>query len=182
MKRRTTLFPLVLLGAVAACGDSELPDPAGIQAELQLSNFGSCTDLEQYIEDQAVFEMRTRLDSMKRSGNSIDIFGGSRSGGFDAAESTGAAAPSADSKSSGPSAYTKTNTQVAGVDEADFFKNDGTRIFQLVGQKLYAVKSWPANAMQIQSSLNVEGYPTQMYLDEKNRVVIFSSVYNRYDG
>lgn len=182
MKRRTTLFPLVLLGAVAACGDSELPDPAGIQAELQLSNFGSCSDLEQYIEDQAVFEMRTRLDSMKRSGNSIDIFGGSRAGGFDAAESTGAAAPSADSKSSGPSAYTKTNTQVAGVDEADFFKNDGTRIFQLVGQKLYAVKSWPANAMQIQSSLNVEGYPTQMYLDEKNRVVIFSSVYNRYDG
>ena len=182
MKRRTTLFPLVLLSAVVACGESGLPDPAGIQAELTLANFGSCSDLEQYIEDQAVFEMRTRLDSMKRSGNSIDIFGGSRSGGLDAAESTGAAAPAADSKSSGPSAYTKTNTQVAGVDEADFFKNDGTRIFQLVGQKLYAVKSWPANAMQIQSSLNVEGYPTQMYLDEKNRVVIFSSVYNRYDG
>ena len=179
MKRRTSLFPLVLFGAVAACGDTSMPDPAGIQAELQLSNFGSCSDLEQYIEDQAVFEMRTQLDSQKRSGTSIDIFG--RAGGVansEAAPTAGAA----DSKSSGPSAYTKTNTQVAGVDEADFFKNDGTRIFQLVGQKLYAVKSWPANAMQIQSSLNVEGYPTQMYLDEKNRVVVFSSIYTQYTG
>lgn len=180
MKRRLSLFPLVLFGAFTACGDSDLPEPAGIQAELQLANFGSCSDLEQYIEDQAIFEMRTQLDSQKRSGNSIDIFGRATGGIADSAASPSAGA--AENKASGPSAYTKTNTQVAGVDEADFFKNDGTRIFQLVGQKLYAVKSWPANAMQIQSSLNIEGYPTQMYLDEKNRVVVFSSIYTAYDG
>jgi len=179
MKRRTTLVPLFLFGVVTACGDSGLQDPAGIQAELQLSNFGSCEDLEQYIEDQAVFEMKTRLDASKRSGSGIDLFGRATS-------STAESAPMADAaggaKSSGPSAYTKTNTQVAGVDEADFVKNDGTRIFQLVGQKLYAVKSWPANAMSTQSSMNIEGYPTQMYLDEKNRVVVFSSIYTKYDG
>ncbi|HNO69728.1 MAG TPA: beta-propeller domain-containing protein, partial [Pseudomonadota bacterium] len=138
MKRHSTLFPVFLFGVVTACGDSGLPEPAGIQAELQLSNFGSCADLEQYVEDQAVFEMRTQLESMKRSGGSIDIFGRTTGVADSAAAPTAGAADS--SKSSGPSAYTKTNTQVAGVDEADFFKNDGTRIFQLVGQKLYAVK------------------------------------------
>ncbi|MFO0653876.1 MAG: beta-propeller domain-containing protein [Polyangia bacterium] len=180
MKRHSTLFPVFLFGVVTACGDSGLPEPAGIQAELQLSNFGSCADLEQYVEDQAVFEMRTQLESMKRSGGSIDIFG--RTTGVADSAAAPAAGAADSSKSSGPSAYTKTNTQVAGVDEADFFKNDGTRIFQLVGQKLYAVKSWPANAMQIQSSMNIEGYPTQMYLDEKNRVVVFSSIYTQYTG
>ena len=178
MKRKMTLVSLTFFGlGLVACGDS-LPEPAGIQAELQLSNFGSCEELEQHIEDQAVFEMKTQLDSSKRSGNSIDLFGRSTSmeGGAPMADSA-ASAPS-----SGPSAYTKTNTQVAGVDEADFFKNDGTRIFQLVGQKLYAVQSWPANAMAVKSSLAIEGYPTQMYLDEKNRVVVFSSIYVKYTG
>ena len=64
-------------------------------------------------------------------------------------------ATSSPSASSAPSAYTKTNTQVAGVDEADFVKNDGTRIFMISGQKLFAVKSWPADKMAIAGSLTL---------------------------
>ena len=40
-------------------------------------------------------------------------------------------------------AHTETNTQVKEVDEPDFVKNDGKRIFALSGGYLYAATSWP---------------------------------------
>lgn len=178
MKRRTLLhfaLPVSLAGSLLGCGGSGLGEPAGIQNRLTLENFGSCDALEQYIEDQAVLDMKLQLDSIKSGGWYGPFFG--------RAEAT-SAPPAADSGAGakGPSAYTQTNTQVAGVDEADFVKNDGTRILQLVGQKLYATRSWPANTLAISGSVSIEGYPTQMFLDEKNRVVVFSGVYTKYDG
>lgn len=170
--RRTfgSFLPLMVLG-LSACGES-LGDPAAIQSRLTLEGFATCDALEQYIEDEAVRDMKASIDCMKSDG----WCGGGLRGGVEASAADTAGA------SSGPAAYTKTNTQVAGVDEADFVKNDGTRIFVLSGQKLRAMKSWPANQLALQGSLSVEGYPTQMYLDEKNRVVIFSSIYTPYDG
>ena len=169
--RRSYLLPLSFAGLVAACADNP-GQPAAIQERLTLETFQSCDALESYIEDEAVRDMQLQLDCLRD--------GGWCGGGFLAPN---AAADSAGpSKSSGPAAYTKTNTQVAGVDEADFMKNDGTRIFVLSGQKLRAVKSWPADQLGLQGSLNIEGYPSQMYLDEKNRVVVFSSVYTKYEG
>ena len=173
MKRRSTfLFPLAVMGSLLGCGDNGLGEPAAIQASISLENFASCEALEQYIEDQAVQDMKMTLEGQKEGGWAVFGRGG-------VLEDRATSSPSA---SSAPSAYTKTNTQVAGVDEADFVKNDGTRIFMISGQKLFAVKSWPADKMAIAGSLTLEGYPTQMYLDEKNRVVVFSQVYTKYDG
>lgn len=171
--RRKYLLPLGLTGMLMACSNDPV-QPAAIQDRLTLEAFASCDALESYIEDEAVRDMQLQLDCIKD--------GGWCGGGILAPEATGAADSAGPSKSSGPSAYTKTNTQVAGVDEADFMKNDGTRIFVLSGQKLRAVKSWPADQLSLQGGLTIEGYPTQMYLDEKNRVVVFSSVYTKYDG
>ena len=171
MKRLTlSVYSLALAGALLHCGGGGLGEPAAIQDRLTLESFGSCEALEQYIEDQAVLDMKVQIDGAKDGG------------WFSGREVFDAASPSAAAGSAGPSAYTKTNTQVAGVDEADFVKNDGTRIFVLSGQKLNAVKSWPADKMALAGGLNIEGYPTQMYLDEQNRIVVFSQVYTKYDG
>ncbi len=169
--RRSSLLPLGLIGILTACSDTPI-QPAAIQDRLTLETFASCDALESYIEDEAVRDMQLQLDCIKDGG---------WCGGFLAPEAAAADA-SGGTRSSGPSAYTKTNTQVAGVDEADFMKNDGTRIFVLSGQKLHAVKSWPADQLSLQGGLSIEGYPSQMYLDEKNRVVVFSAVYTKYDG
>ncbi len=171
--RRSYLLPLGFAGLLTACADNP-GQPAAIQERLTLETFQSCDALESYIEDEAVRDMQLQLDCLKD--------GGWCGGGFLAPNAAGAADSAGPSKSSGPSAYTKTNTQVAGVDEADFMKNDGTRIFVLSGQKLRAVKSWPADQLGLAGSLSIEGYPSQMYLDEKNRVVVFSSVYTKYEG
>lgn len=175
MKRLTFAYPLALASCLLGCGPSSSydGDPAAIQNRLTLEGFSSCEALEQYIEDEAVRDMNLQLDCQKD--------GSWCSHGFFAPEAADAAS-GAPSKSSSPSSFTKTNTQVAGVDEADFMKNDGTRIFVISGQKLHAVKSWPANEMALKGSLTLEGYPTEMFLDEKNRIVVFSSVFTPYEG
>jgi hypothetical protein len=62
------------------------------------------------------------------------------------------------------------------VDEPDFVKNDGTHIFVLSGRKLYGAGSWPPQKLALGPSLSIEGYPTEMFLDEKSRIVVISQV------
>ncbi|MHB8876142.1 MAG: beta-propeller domain-containing protein [Myxococcaceae bacterium] len=90
------------------------------------------------------------------------------------ASAGGSAPPSA------PTNYTTTNTQVSGVDEADFIKNDGTRIFVLSGDTLYANQSWPASALSTAGKLKIEGWPREMFLDGQNNVVVFSSIWTEH--
>ncbi|MBI3182843.1 MAG: beta-propeller domain-containing protein [Myxococcales bacterium] len=170
------------IGAVGlyGCG-SNIPQPQAVQNRVTLQSFSgpsSCADLEQYIEDTAVLDMRTRMEAMKDG--SGGWWGWDVARGGDTSEAM-AGAPAADGKaSSGPSAYTTTNTQVAGVDEADFVKNDGTRIFVLSGQNLFLSRSWPASQLSLAGQLKIEGWPREMFLDEKDHVVIFSQVWEPY--
>ena len=160
--------------AMAGCG-SRIPEPQAIQKQLELQSFQSCEELEAYIEDTAVLQMRMQLEQSKKTYSS----GGARVllGGAPAADATMAAGAPA---SSGPSAYTTTNTQVAGVDEADFVKNDGTRIFVLSGDTLYINQSWPAADLKTVSSVRIDGWPREMFLDDNNHVVVFSSIWSPY--
>ncbi len=143
-------------------------DPQPVQSRLALESFGSCEALEEYIEDTAVREMRSTIEQYEKS---YRVYGVPSTG---AAED--AAAPVAGSAASAPSSYTQTNTQVVGVDEADFVKNDGTRIFVLSGSTLYLNRSWPAAELATIGTYKVEGWPREMFLAEKDRLVIFSGV------
>ncbi len=173
--RRFKLGLILLLVLAVEC--TSLPEPQPVQSKIALESFSDCEALEKYIEDVAVADMRARLsankESISRSGSRSFI--GCASDAPKASEA-GAVDPGA-----GPSAYTQTNLQVPGVDEADFVKNDGTHIYVLSGKKLYVTKSWPADQMALLSSLEIEGNPREMFLDEKNRVVVFSSQYEAYD-
>jgi len=164
-----------LLGlALVGCGqDNGVPNNGAIQNRLALESFASCPDLEKYIEDTAVLQMRSRMQADRDQDYSY------WRGNPEAADmnSTPTAAPAAGA--AGPSNYTTTNTQVAGVDEADFVKNDGTRIFVLSGNRLHINQSWPANELKTLSSLEIEGWPTQMFLEGSNRLVVFSQVWNK---
>ena len=161
------------------CSADNKPQPPAVNSRVQLLAFtgtNACQDLEQYIEDTAVRDMRNTLESYRD-----ETYSWGRGGPFfgeDAAGTPTAAAAGAAKNT--PTDYTTTNTQVSGVDEADFVKNDGTRIFALSGNTLYASKSWPAADLSIQSKLEIEGWPREMFLDEHNRVVVFSTVWRQY--
>ncbi|MCY1082613.1 beta-propeller domain-containing protein [Archangium lansingense] len=164
-------WALALLGLAACSDESSIPKNEPVQMKARMESFESCAALESYIEDAAVLDMRSSMERSKPS------YWKGRGGWFG-----GEPAPAEDSAggggtgSGGPNAHTGTNNQVEGVDEADFVKNDGTRIFVLSGQKLYAHRSWPAESLRAESSLTLEGWPRQMFL-HGNKVVVFSEIY-----
>lgn len=166
--------------AGVGCGGNNKPEPPGVNQRVQLLAFSganACQDLETYIEDTAVRDMRNTLESYRDDTYNYGWLG---RGGLEAGPPNAAADTAGSKQTSAPADYTTTNVQVAGVDEADFVKNDGTRIFTLAGNKLYASKSWPAADLSIQSKLEIEGWPREMFLDDKNHVVVFSTVWRQY--
>ena len=157
--------PIVLVLALFACGKGQNPQPpADIQLHVQLQKAASCTALEENVHDTAVRQMRMQLDQQK-SWNSGGV-----------AATAGGAPAATPAPSSAPSSYTTTNTQVAGVDEADFVKNDGTRIFVLSGHRLFSATSWPAQSLAVKGKLDIEGWPSEMFLDG-NQIAVFSSIW-----
>jgi hypothetical protein len=157
---------LAALAGLSACSNSNesVFHPPPVSRNVQLTRFASCDALEKSIEDTVVMEMKSQLE-MSRKGYFWPV-------NFEG----GGPQPASAGNANGPSAYTTTNTQVAGVHEADFVQNDGTRIFALSGTTLYLASSWPPESLALEGKLAIEGWPREMFL-AGNQVVVFSSVY-----
>lgn len=165
-----------MVGALTGCNGTTgggNQEPQQVQQQVTLTPFETCSDLEQYIEDNYVKQMDEIIEQQRTGG--YGWFG--RGGVEDAAGGTPPQASNGGSKTTAPTSYTQTNTQVKGVDEADFMKNDGTRIFTLSGSTLYATQSWPPQDIKSKGSLAIEGWPQSMFLDENNRITVLSSVW-----
>ena len=79
--------------------------------------------------------------------------------------------------------YSKTNTQVEGVDEADIVKTDGEYIYYLAGKKLVIINTNNNLKKQSQIDFEQENFtPYEIYI-EKNKLIIIGSTYykNIYD-
>ena len=152
----------LMLTLLAACGKQDQAAPARIETRVHLARAGTCESLTRQVQDTAVRQMRSQMDEWKRG----SVYSAPAAGGA-------AATPTA---TGGPASYSTTNTQVAGVDEADFVKNDGTRIFVLAGRTLFAATSWPPQSLAVAGKLEIEGWPSSMFL-EGNQLVVFSSTW-----
>ncbi len=100
-------------------------------------------------------------------------------GGF--GDPSGGSAGSAGGGAAPPGSFTDTNTQVPGVDEPDFVKTDGDRIYLLRAGRLHVIKAWPATELSAATSVEIEGAPFEMFLQgasgtASQRVVIYSRV------
>src|SRR3954468_1341541 len=152
---------LICVALLCACGKQRAERPMDIQSHVALQKAATCDDLARTVQDTAVRQMRSQLDLAKDGsfyGVALPAAGG---------------APAAGGV---PASYTTTNTQVSGVDEADFMKNDGTRIFVLSGRTLFAATSWPPQELALAGKLEIEGWPASMFL-EGNQLVVFSNVW-----
>ncbi|MCB9660044.1 MAG: beta-propeller domain-containing protein [Sandaracinaceae bacterium] len=170
--RAVTTVVALLLSACAS-GTTSAPTPA----ESGLQRMTSCADLEQQLRADAESKVRAEAERM------LADYANYRDGVYVAfptrdVDFSGGPLPVADGGSpptGGPEHYTETNTQVAGVDEPDFVKTDGGRIFLLHGQSVFALRSWPADATAETGRANVEGSPLSMFL-RGDTLVVFSSV------
>jgi len=75
----------------------------------------------------------------------------------------------------GATEYSETNNQVAGVDEADFIKNDGKHIYMLTGDQLKIIQAWPPKDASVIASVTIEGTPKKLFV-HNNRAVVYSSM------
>ena len=75
--------------------------------------------------------------------------------------------------------FSGTNNQELGVDEADFLKTDGDNIYMLNGNLLLVMDvNFPEfGNLTLESSISLEGSPTQMMV-EGNNIIVASSIYS----
>jgi uncharacterized secreted protein with C-terminal beta-propeller domain len=159
---------ILVLVVLAGCSSSNSGLPSSeVDRNPSLHQVTSCNQLENAIENSVVLEMKSTLEQLKTGWGWIGPGG--------VAMGAGAAGPTA-AAAAGPSSYTTTNVQVAGVDEADFVQNDGTRIAALADGQLHLIQSWPPEAMAEVSHLPIEGWPRDLFL-AGNEVIVFSSLY-----
>ncbi|GAA0343432.1 beta-propeller domain-containing protein [Bacillus carboniphilus] len=87
---------------------------------------------------------------------------------------------SADEGSAKGMDYSTTNVQVNGVDEADRIKTDGQFIYQIKQNKLVISDVHPAEEMEVvlETTYEDDFYPTELYVDEEQLVVIGSSPFH----
>jgi hypothetical protein len=170
-------FALALATCLAVPIAARAAPPIGADSP-ELRRFENCTELEQYLGELALEQMRRNVEAWRQWGHHR----GWRGRGLGSLRSEPSEAPSAAAgadraeSSSGPSAYTETNVQVGGVDEADFVKTDGTRLYVLAQGALHIVKSWPPEDLTHAARIPIEGQPNEMFLGEDGRVVVFSQV------
>lgn len=71
--------------------------------------------------------------------------------------------------------YSTTNTQVVGVDEADYVKNDGDTIYVLNEQSLVVFDAWPVEDLVEIGRVDLPAEPRRMFLAE-DRLIVYLRV------
>lgn len=87
-------------------------------------------------------------------------------------EFSGATARTGDAGSAAPWAYSETNTQVAGVDEADIFKTDGRNLYTISGSRIFIHHAYPIRDARDLSLMTMKGTPVSLYVNG-DRLVVF---------
>ena len=73
-------------------------------------------------------------------------------------------------------AFSDTNVQVAGIDEADLVENDGEFLYVLSGSDLIITQAWPTDELTEVARLRIDGTPQGMYLHEGRLTVVSETV------
>ena len=76
--------------------------------------------------------------------------------------------------------HSTTNVQVEGVDEADIVKNDGKYIYTISGNKVVIVNAYPADKMEVVSSINFSS-PRNIFIND-DKLVVFGDGYRTIDA
>ncbi|MFA6553076.1 MAG: beta-propeller domain-containing protein [Patescibacteria group bacterium] len=132
-----------------------------------LPTFSSCSDLTKTLKDNQNKGSRMLEDS---------VFGL----GIGTVQKSTTALPNAAPSAEGSSDYSGTNIQVAGVDEADTVKTDGTYIYDISGNTVFIAKAFPVSDAKVVGKItfNTSSTPQELFIDGKN-LMVFGQ---RYDN
>jgi predicted small secreted protein len=184
-------LPLLAAFGLAACSTPIKGNGSDLASSTaSLVRAASCADLTTNLRDDANAKIDASIDhaiAMVRAyGPSYWWHGYARGGIADAGTGAPVASPASPGANAGSGAastpkastFTDTNTQVAGVDEADIAKTDGRYLWVLHGSQLRTMKAFPTAQLADLgngSALDLEGLPMEMFVHE-GKAVVFSRV------
>lgn len=165
------------------CGEEE-SEPDYTLATLKTTD--SCTDVEQQLKANYIKRAEQLVDdnlalALEYITNGCPVDPGPCDGGGAGSSgggSTGSSSSSSSSSSGGGGSadtHSDTNTQVPGVDEADFIKNDGANIYVLTEDRFRIIDAWPAESAATISSTAIEGTPKRLYV-YNHKAFIYSAL------
>jgi hypothetical protein len=173
MKRIVTLVGmLALVGCSSRLGT--------VEAKLQV--LADCSEVESAIRSAALRDMNQRLDqqldnALQRNQQYCwmegDGYAANAGGGSPGSPPAPTSGPS--SSGQGASQVSGTNNQVAGVDEADFIKNDNRYIYVVSGGAFRIIEAWPAPGTHEIARVAIEGVPKRLYV-YRDRALVYSSL------
>lgn len=190
MNNKTTIFMVILVSIVILAGCTTnspvIPkDNGGVDTTGETPTTpNKINQTGNVIKFDSINELNTFLLE-----NSNNQGYGRRGGGvmMDMAVSkTSGAVAESNAPSAGASDYSATNVQVAGVDEADFVKNDDKYIYLVQNDKLIIVDAFNKKEIISETTLPKNTYANNMFL-YKNKVVVLaqsndeSFYFNKYD-
>ena len=74
-----------------------------------------------------------------------------------------------------PPSYSTTNVQVAGVDEPDIVKTDGTYLYVVANQTVYIIRAYPVFEAAILSKIIIENVSINNIFIYEDRLVVFGN-------
>lgn len=169
---------LLVLASSILIFSSTKPDIAiadNKKAEIPLPVVGSYENLKKLLQD-------SNNTPMYRAAGSGGMLKGATLAG---APTTAVQNDSMESASSSPVAlpeYSSTNIQVAGVDEADIVKTDGTYIYQVNNRRIVISQAYPLTEMKVLNTIKFDDQnftPRELYVDSAHLVVTGSTYTNQ---
>jgi hypothetical protein len=155
---RGTLLPLTL-AIVAACKPAVAPD-LNDRPEAALRRIADCDDLRANVELSVLESLVDGRYGYLRGGMMEDDVN----------------VPTAD----GPTDYSTTNVQEAGVDELDLVKTDGLHLFIASDRGLQIVKSWPIDETELLATINFSGWLRGLFLVD-DQLAVFEDYWDELD-
>ncbi len=169
-------FTLCLVGALAltlgACSLKKAPAPKSdaesfsdiLASQSVVKKFSSAEDLREFYAKRSVSVAGSMGNAAALDARAVTTTKES---------ATPAAAPSATGFGGGNGlAFSTTNIQVAGVDESDLTKTDGTYIYSVSEQNIIITRAVPAEEMKIVATIALDSRPQEIYLSG-NRLITF---------
>jgi uncharacterized secreted protein with C-terminal beta-propeller domain len=138
-----------------------------VPVSSELKKFNSTAEIEQYLKDSMATGQQDGYyrTLVPTAGISTDSNAPQRS-----SEKGGIGIPAPMSVVD----YSKTNIQVAGVDEPDIIKNDNRYIYTISGQTLAIIDAYPAAGASVISKTEITDTPKDIFVNG-DRLVLFST-------
>jgi hypothetical protein len=174
--KKALLLPLVLVAG--ACGDSTPLETARLDLQSALQPVKDCNEAQAFARDLTMKNMNRQMDDLLKSVDAwkTDLFCGAELGGADvAAVAASPESPASPRSNASANSASSTNNQVAGVDEADFVKNDNKYIYVGKEQTFRIIDAFPGNAAKQVGSIGIKGEIKKLFIDGE-RAWLYASV------